>query len=161
MITHPKSSPIETVCQLLPPSSQFYQRPQCTHFFFCSLSYPHLFLFSKLTPFAKSGKVCFCCLHQMTLIDTAPKTNCKLYPRKSINCLQLPKSNFPGLKMLRSTGHLLYFMEAQEVGLVCIFTASISILPSVKPQWEVFSQPFPGEVMIFPKPLRQNLLIII
>ena len=124
MITHPKSSPIETVCQLLPPSSQFYQRPQCTHFFSCSLSYPLLFLFSKLTPFAKSGKVCFCCLHQMTLIDTAPKTNCKLYPRKSINCLQLPKSNFPGLKMLRSTGHLLYFMEAQEVGLVCIFTAS-------------------------------------
>lgn len=98
MITHPKSSPIETVCQLLPPSSQFYQRPQCTHFYSCFLSYPLLFLFSKLTHLAKSGKVCFCCLHQMTLIDTAPKTNCKLYPRKSINCSQLPKSQFSRLE---------------------------------------------------------------
>ena len=34
----------------------------------------------------------------MTLIDTAPETNCKLYPRKSINCLQLPKSQFSRLE---------------------------------------------------------------
>lgn len=65
--------------------------------------------------------------------------------------------------MLISTRRPLYFIEAQELGLVHIFTAAafISIPPNVKPHWKVFPQPFPGEAMIFPKPLKQNLLIII
>lgn len=65
--------------------------------------------------------------------------------------------------MLRSTSHPLYLAEAQDLGLVHIFTAAalISMPPTVKPQWEIFPQLFPGEAMIFPEPLRHNLLIII
>lgn len=156
MITHPKGSPTETVCQLLPPTSQFCQRP--VHAF--------VFLFSKLPhnlllkPLLLNQAVCFCCLLQMTLIDMPQRQTANSALGRAYTAYSSPNPNFPGLKMLRSTRHLLYFMEAQELGLVCIFTAFISILPSVKCQWGVFSQSFPGEVMIFPKPLRQNLLIL-